>query len=345
MNQDQNETINDLNAYIFEYNKAVVIFMSFFMFVGIVGNSLTLYIYLFRMKSSTLQIFIVHLGFVDMLGCCLSVPLEMVDLILPYMYPSDFICKLQVLILYYTCTASSFSLLVIAVERFNRVCRPLARQISTFYSKWIVVGVSLVSLFISIPTCLDFHRGEIQFENGIVGYGCNADISLFWEVNYYILTSLYLLCLLIMFILYFFIWRKARQHFRQLDARRHKKPKDDSDKLTHLNQETTHISSQVNLTIFSITTLFVVSFAPNFILNFAHPVYTPNTYIVIKIFHRLWVLNCSLNPVVYGIFNQEFRQECKRLFSKEMNHKSSDNKMEEYQLALRHPLQTEHILL
>ena len=133
MNQDQNKTINDLNADEFEYTKPVVIFMSFFMFVGIVGNSLTLYIYLFRMKISTLQIFIVYLGFVDMIGCCLSVPLAMIYLILPYMYPSDFLCKLQMLILYYTCTASSFSLLVIPVERFNRVCRrwPVRYQPST----------------------------------------------------------------------------------------------------------------------------------------------------------------------------------------------------------------------
>ena len=135
MNQDQNKTINEMNADVFQYTKPVVIFKSFFMFVGIVGNSLTLYIYLFRMKSSTLKIFIVHLGFVDMLGCCLSVPISMVDLILHFTYPSDFLCKLQMLILYYTCTASSFSHFVIAVERFNRVCRPLARQISTFYSK------------------------------------------------------------------------------------------------------------------------------------------------------------------------------------------------------------------
>ena len=70
MNQDQNETINDLNADEFEYNKAVVIFLSFFVFVGIVGNSLTLYIYLFRMKSSTLQIFLVHLGYAWLLSKC-----------------------------------------------------------------------------------------------------------------------------------------------------------------------------------------------------------------------------------------------------------------------------------
>ena len=225
MNQDQNKTINDLNADEFEYTKPVVIFISFFMFVGIVGNSLTLYIYLFRMKSSTLQIFLVHLGFVDMIGCCLSVPLSMIYLILPYMYPSDFLCKLQVLILYYTCTASSFSLLVIAVERFNRVCRPLARQISTFNSKRIVVGVSLVSLLISIPTCLDFLRKEVHFRNGNRGYKCNADVSLFIKVYHYILTSFFCLCLIIMFILYFLIWRKTRQHFRQLDDQRNKKPK------------------------------------------------------------------------------------------------------------------------
>ena len=178
MNQDQNKTINDLNADVFEDNKAVVIFLSFFMFVGIVGNSLTLYIYLFQMKSSTLQILFIHLGFVDMLGCCLSVPLSMVDLILPYMYPSDFLCKLQMLSLYYTCTASSFSLFVIAVERFNRVCRPLARQISTFYSKRIVVGVSLVSFLISIPPCLHFQRDKIHFLNG---YICYTDVSLFFQ--------------------------------------------------------------------------------------------------------------------------------------------------------------------
>ena len=313
MSQDQNITINDMNAYIFEYTKPVVIFISFFMFVGIVGNSLTLYIYLFRMKSSTLQIFLVHLGFVDMLGCCLCVPLSMVYLILPYTYPSDFLCKLRALILYYTCTASSFSLFVIAVERFNRVCRPLARQISTFYSKRIVVGVSLFSFLISIPPCVHFHREEIHSENGNGSYQCYPDRSLFYNVFSYIITTLFWLCLIIMFILYFLIWRKTRQHFRQLNDQRNNKPKDDSG---NLNQETTRISSQVNLTIFSITILFVVSFAPIFILKLVPHGYIKFKITVILITSHLWVLNCSLNPVVYGIFNGKFRQECKRLFSK-----------------------------
>ena len=316
MNQDQNKTINDLNADVFEYTKPLLIFISFFMFVGIVGNSLTLYIYLFRMKSSTLQIFIVHLGFVDMLGCCLCVPLSMVYLILPYTYPSDFLCKLRVLILYYTCTASSFSLYVIAVERFNRVCRPLARQISTFYSKRIVVGVSLFSFLISIPPCLHYQRKEIHLENGNVGYQCYPDRSLFYKVFSYIIMTLFWLGLIIMFILYFFIWRKTRQHFRQLDDQRNNKLNDDSDKL---NQETTRISSQVNLTIFSIIILFVVSFAPIFILRLVLLVYIKKNFTVILIASHLWVLNCSLNPVVYGIFNGKFRQECQKLFSKEIN--------------------------
>ena len=313
MNQDQNETRNDLNADGFEYTKPVVIFISFFMFVGIVGNSLTLYIYLFRMKSSTLQILIIHLGFVDMLGCCLSVPLSMVDLILPFMYPSDFLCKIQYFILYYTCIASSFSLLVIAVERFNRVCRPLARQISTFYSKRIVVGVSLFSFLISIPPCLLFQRKEIHFLNG---YTCYADVSLFFKIFFNIVRMIFWLCLIIMFILYFLIWRKTRQHFRHLYAQRNKKPKDDSD---NLNEETTRISFKVNLAIFSLMTLFFVSYSPMFIFTFVTSVRIENNFTVILIASHLWVLNCSLNPVVYGIFNGKFRRECKRLFSKEMN--------------------------
>lgn len=309
MNNSYNDTLEDLNAVMFDFNKPVVIFIAFFMLLGIVGNSLVLFIYSFRMKISTLKIFILYLGCIDMVGCFLAVPLEMVDLILPLIYPCDPLCKVQHLTIYYNCIASVLSLFVIAVDRFNCMCRPLTRQMSTVLAKWIVVGITLISLLFVLPVSMSFHRGSKQGENNIMTYQCLHNLQGPWKSYYFFLFSLFLILLFIIFVLYFFIWKKARLYFRQREARRHMQTKDES------IYKANHNSSAVNMTIFSITALLAIIFIPNFIINLAQPKYTKKSKAFIKILHRLWVMNCSLNPFIYGICNSEFRYEFKRLLT------------------------------
>lgn len=323
MNNSCNDTLEDLNTVMFEYNKPVVVFITFFMLLGIVGNSLVLFIYLFRMKISTLKIFILYLGFIDMVGCCLGMPLEMIDLILSLMYPSDFLCKSQHLAIYFSCIASVLSLFAIAVERFNRTCRPLARQMLPLHAKWIVVGLTLISLLLALPVGIGFQR-ENTLINDCVVYPCFPTFPGYWKYYYLFIFSCFVFCLFVTFVLYFFIWKRARLHFQQLEARRRKQSNDESD---HTVQKVKRNSSQVNMTVFSITALFVISFLPNFIINMAQPNYSDELYAFIMILYRLWVLNCSLNPIVYGICNSEFRQEFKRILTIEKDTKSCSSAM------------------
>lgn len=324
MDSGRNDTLEELNALIFEHNKPVVIFTAFFMLLGILGNSLVLFVYTFRMKSSTLQIFIIYLGLVDMLGCCLGVPFDMVGLFLPLVYPLNLLCKAEHFTVYFSCISSVLTLFAIAGERFNRVCRPLAMQTLPQHAKCIVIGVTVISLLIALPVWLAYQRMEMRLDNDLVSYQCWLTFPSYWEIYFLILFSMFWILLLIIVVMYFFVWKKAQQHFRQLEARRLKPTHEGTDHLPDSNShETTHNSAQINMTIFSITALFAVSFAPHFILNLVQPTLTAQTYALTRIIHRLWVLNCSLNPVVYGIFNGEFRLEFKKLFSSDTNQKSS----------------------
>lgn len=234
------------------------------------------------------------------------------------MYPSDFLCKLQPLAIYFSCIASVLSLFTIAVERFNRTCRPLARQMLPLHAKCIVVGLTLISLLLALPVGIGFQRENKLIKDCVVSM-CLPTFPAYWKHYYLFIVSCFVFCLFVTFVLYFFIWKRARLHFRQLEARRRKQSTDESN---HTVQKVKRNSSQVNITVFSITALFVISFAPNFIINVVQLNYSDEIFTFIMILHRLWVLNCSLNPVVYGVCNSEFRQEFKRILTIEKDTKS-----------------------
>jgi hypothetical protein len=95
---------------------------------GLPGNSISLFIFLFRMeKKSTYVIFVSFLAMFDVLTCALHMPLELADLVFPFHIP-EWLCKC---FRFNNCVlfmGSLVTLLVIAVARYHHIVHPLKQQ-------------------------------------------------------------------------------------------------------------------------------------------------------------------------------------------------------------------------
>ncbi|KAL8578805.1 hypothetical protein ACOMHN_022098 [Nucella lapillus] len=79
---------------------------------------------------------------------------------------------------------------------------------------------------------------------------------------------------------------------------------------------------KATLMLFFITVVFITSFLPFLIISIIRqhrgPAFylrlTPREQIAVNIFIRSYIVNNCTNPIVYGLCNSQFREECKRLY-------------------------------
>ncbi|XP_076456361.1 uncharacterized protein LOC143290731, partial [Babylonia areolata] len=79
---------------------------------------------------------------------------------------------------------------------------------------------------------------------------------------------------------------------------------------------------KATLMLFLITVVFVTSFLPFLIISIIRhhrgPAFylrlSPREQVVVNIFIRSYIVNNCTNPIVYGLCNSQFREECQRLY-------------------------------
>jgi hypothetical protein len=86
----------------------VTVYLIIMMVIGVFGNLLVLYVYKFRFKRSTSRVFILSLAAFDLMTCLLGMPYHILDMVYPYMFVWDEICKAFSFSLTFTILASIF---------------------------------------------------------------------------------------------------------------------------------------------------------------------------------------------------------------------------------------------
>ena len=128
------------------------------MAVGLVGNALVLYVYHFKMPRTVFTTFVVVLAALDLTTALVGMPIDVVIKTATLGESAAFsaACKLAHLEVYSTSLASGSVLLLIALTRHAKVCRPLEPGLSTRKARalcaLIVAGAAtlcLVTLFIN----------------------------------------------------------------------------------------------------------------------------------------------------------------------------------------------------
>lgn len=148
--------------------------LAVYLLIGIVGNITVLYIYLVRIYSES-RFFIPVLSTMDLLGVIVNCSFSMSINLLPVRFDSDIACKVIWFFAMTTTGASAYTLLVIAVDRYRKICKPFRKQMTRRWKRLSVVIVVALIVLLSIP-CFFFY-GSAQVENNdnkLIGFRCTS---------------------------------------------------------------------------------------------------------------------------------------------------------------------------
>ena len=141
-----------LSKEVTSRNIPLFLFLGLISLIGTVGNFLVLYVYGFLYKESNSRNFIMCLAIVDLWTCVCGIPLELFTVWDVYQFDTPWACKLSRFTNAATSVSSAALLLLIAIYRFRKICRPLQWQFSNIHAKLLSLGAIFVGLFLSWPS-------------------------------------------------------------------------------------------------------------------------------------------------------------------------------------------------
>lgn len=331
-----------------------IIFIGCLIFIGIIGNIHVLALFSRTdLKPSTYTVFVKTLSLVDLIMCLVHMPIEIVDLVKPYTFYSEVGCKLFRLNNAFLVMVSTSILVLIAIERYRRVCNLLKRQMTVSVSKWLCCLVVFISLLITFPMYfLNGHHIVSLERNGInaTGYMCfisdkfHGSTFLYSYLGFMIIVFIVSSCLLIN--AYFSISRVVfsrhtsimRGRKQTIDARKDISTIFGSDlnsqdyhkysKCLHKNLYRNYTQTGLKSTtlkttrpLIFITGIFIIMFAPYLILNVVNSLdkeFKSNLSNLELTFYqigvRLLLINNVSNPFVYGFTDERFKNGMKRVY-------------------------------
>lgn len=164
-NGTQNGT--DLAALEAEERKvyaAAIVLISVLSLVGIVGNGHILYIYA-QMRPSNPRIFILTLAALDMMTCVTVMPFVIVNSLMPFTFNNSSMCKIFSAVGYFTSASSALVLMMIAIDRYQKICRPFGRKISKAAAKGMCLAAIGITLLLVWPSPILYGINKLCVEH------------------------------------------------------------------------------------------------------------------------------------------------------------------------------------
>ncbi|KAK3578936.1 hypothetical protein CHS0354_035568 [Potamilus streckersoni] len=173
------QTLEEINASEVIILLPVIVFYIIIMAIGIVGNIFVLIIYTYRFKRISARFYILSLAVLDLCVCCIGIPYHLLDLLHPYTYFYSDACKALTFLITFFTYGSIYVLLVVGVDRFLKICRPLKKQVSDFGPRKACLFAVVLGLFSACPQAVIYgHSSAVPsgYAN-ITGVECFVDDS------------------------------------------------------------------------------------------------------------------------------------------------------------------------
>ncbi|XP_061177209.1 kappa-type opioid receptor-like [Saccostrea echinata] len=343
-----NSSMAELNKVFRDWNMAALVLIGVLILPGILGNSLVVAIFYRDFKKSAYRTFVLWLAVLDLAGCIIVMPYLMVNIITPVTMDNEIICKVGKFLSYAIMMTSYFILVIIALDRYRKICRPHSLQILQSQTSRYCLGMLTLSVIISVPAPILY--GNSSLDIGIPGLKATRCFTMdkykgtpAHLLYYAVINVLGATVTLIITILYVQVIRRIRYQFRQNkeispNIRR-------NDKLT---QKGSTSEEKINrklvrttVTLLAVTIIFVITIFPHTVLSLID-------YSVQNFFCRLsfeegvaynfaihfFLLNNVLNCVIYGFTDKQFKRRILLLFRRqqfnlsESSDGNSSNKIE-----------------
>ncbi|KAK6632833.1 Dopamine receptor 1 [Polyplax serrata] len=328
---------------------------SFLIFMSIAGNILVVVaIYTDRGLRRIGNLFLASLAIADLFVASLVMTFAVANDLLKYWVFGSQFCDTWIAFDVMCSTASILNLCVISLDRYIHIKDPLR------YGRWVTRRVALGSiaaiwilaaLISFLPISLGIHTSQDPWEyteTGIRYYTCAMDLLPIYAVlssciSFYIPT-------LVMLGIYLRLYMYAQKHVKSIRAVT--KPFDNSNyssdqphaiaaKLNAQNSSAYHVSDhKAAITVGIIMGVFLVCWVPFFCVNivaaFCKPCIPPDVF---KVLTWLGYSNSAFNPVIYSIFNTEFREAFKKILTTNYAGSCWDSRRSEFNYRSRKSLE------
>ena len=196
MEESEVERINDDMT---ETLMPAIVIVVVYMVLGFIGNPLVIYYYGFRSRSTSSFHFILALAVFDLIVCCVSMPLEIVDMTHFYEFESAAACKILRFVNYFATIGSGGILMALAVDRYRKICKPLRKQFTIQITRIVIGGVCLFSFCISWPSLVFYNIVQVNITKvpGLTG----SDCTMIRDEHYKVMITIYNVFLFLCFII------------------------------------------------------------------------------------------------------------------------------------------------
>ncbi|XP_005991458.1 neuropeptide FF receptor 1 [Latimeria chalumnae] len=295
----------------------------FIFLICMIGNFLVCFIVLKNKQMRTVtNMFILNLAVSDLLVGIFCMPTTLVDNLITGWPFNNVMCKMSGLVQGMSVSASVFTLVAIAVERFRCIVHPFRQKLTLRKAIITIVLIWVLALIIMCPSAVtltvtleEYHFMVDEYNNSYPLYSC-------WEAwpdqemrkiyTTVLFSHIYLAPLTLIVIMY------ARIAFKLFKS---SAPIRDS----HLDeQEGRRVSKKkikvINMLII-VALFFTLSWLPLWTLmlltdygNLTEDQLNLMTVYIFPFAHWLAFFNSSVNPIIYGYFNENFRRGFQEAF-------------------------------
>lgn len=292
----------------------LIIAYSTVMAVGLVGNCCLVFV-ITRQKEmhNVTNIFIANLSCSDILMCIVCLPVTVVYTLMDRWILGEVLCKLTPFIQCISVTVSIFSLVLIAMERYQLIIHPTGWKPVVGQSYMAVVATWVVACLISLPfftfsvlTNLSLQNLSIplQLDDHFVcmeGWPSDSDRRAYTTS---LLIFQYFLPLILIMVCYLRIFLRLRRR------------KDIVERARNSNQNKNKGSKRINAMLVAIVVLFALCWLPlnvfNTVFDWNHEAIPSCEHdIIFSACHLTAMASACINPIIYGFLNSNFQKHLK----------------------------------
>lgn len=172
-NADDENLLLKLNTEKIQSSILVLCVLSAIIILGTIGNLLVLATYFKQLYKNSTNFFIFCLATLDLIGCVIFLPAEMLALLQPLTYHDPWLCKLNKFVGFSADLASGYTIVCISFDRYLRISRP-HKRFSRQTCRRAVIFVVSTSVLISSMTIYAYGTEEVIIEGvpELLGYRC-----------------------------------------------------------------------------------------------------------------------------------------------------------------------------
>ncbi|BES96905.1 dopamine receptor [Nesidiocoris tenuis] len=298
------------------------VFLSLLIFLSIAGNILVcVAIYTDRGLRKIGNLFLASLAIADLFVAALVMTFAVVNDLLGYWIFGPQFCDTWVAFDVMCSTASILNLCAISLDRYIHIKDPLR------YSRWVTKRVAIVTIAVVwllaglisfVPISLGLHRPPqpLVYTSGDTEYPtCALDLTPTYAVVSSC-VSFYVPCI-VMLGIYARLYCYAQKHVKSIKAVTRPLTSPHLPPMHHVNSSPYHVSDhKAAITVGVIMGTFLLCWVPFFCVNIiAAFCKTCIPGMAFKILTWLGYSNSAFNPIIYSIFNTEFREAFRRILT------------------------------